>query len=251
MSDQPGTPSPAAGWYTDPAGGGGQRYWDGAAWTEHVQAPAVPAAPEAPVAPPVAAEPQMPVAPAAPAPPASPAYPPAPAPPTPAYAAAPAYAGQQYGGQQYGGMQYAGPVARSIGFAEAIKRAFSRWTNYSDRATVAEYWWFYLFTLLVTIGVYIIVIVLGAASATTTTNANGVTTNTIGALAFVGFALLVVWGIVVFFVQLPLSVRRLHDGDRSGWWLLLGFVPFGSLVLLIFFIMGGTPGPNQYGPPVS
>jgi uncharacterized membrane protein YhaH (DUF805 family) len=194
----------------------------------------------------------MPVAPAAAVVPPPPAYPPAPA--TPAYPAAPAYAGQQYGGMQgaqYGGMQYAGPPARSIGFGEAISRAFSRWTNYSDRATVAEYWWFYLFTLLVTLGVYILMFVLLAAGTTSTVDADGFKNTSVGALAFVGIALLVVWAIVIFFVNLPLSVRRLHDGDRSGWWLLLGFVPFGSLVLLIFFIMAGTPGPNQYGPPVS
>jgi uncharacterized membrane protein YhaH (DUF805 family) len=194
----------------------------------------------------------MPVAPAAAVVPPPPAYPPAP--PAPAYPAAPAYAGQQYAGQpgaQYGGMQYAGPPARAIGFGEAISRAFSRWSNYSDRATVAEYWWFYLFTAIVTIGVYIITLVLLAAATTTSTDADGFKSTSFGAIGFVGLALIIVWGIVIFVVNLPLSVRRLHDGDRSGWWLLLGFVPFGSLVLLIFFIMAGTPGPNQYGPPVS
>ena len=44
-------------------------------------------------------------------------------------------------------------------------------------------------------------------------------------------------------------VRRLHDTDRSGWWLLLGLLPLlGGLVLLIFFIIGGTRGPNRFGP---
>lgn len=250
MSDQPATPSPAAGWYTDPAGGGGQRYWDGTAWTQHVQpaaAPAEPVAPAAPVAPPAA-----PVAPAAPVPPvaAPAAYPPAP-PAAPAYPAAPGYTGQQYGGQQYAGMQYAGPPARSIGFGEAISRGFSRWSNYSDRATVAEYWWFYLFTILVTIAIYAVAIVLGVVSATTTTDVNGFQSTSVGVLGFVGFGLLFLWFAVLFFVQLSLSVRRLHDGDRSGWWILLSFVPIASLVLLVFFILPGTPGPNQYGPPVN
>ena len=55
--------------------------------------------------------------------------------------------------------------------------------------------------------------------------------------------------LVLFVVTLSLSVRRLHDTDRSGWWYLLSLVPFGSLVLLYFFVLPPTPGPNQYGPP--
>ena len=49
--------------------------------------------------------------------------------------------------------------------------------------------------------------------------------------------------------HLAVMVRRLHDTDRSGWWLLLGLLPLlGGLVLLIFFIIGGTRGPNRFGP---
>lgn len=254
MSDQSGTPSPAAGWYADPAGGGGQRYWDGSVWTEHVAAPvaqpvapAAPAAPEAPVAPPVAADPAMPMAPAVAVPP------PPPAPVAPAYAAAPAFAGQQYAGQQQGGLAYAGPAARSIGFAEAIKRGFAGWTNYSGRATVAEYWWFRLFVFLLTIPASIIFFVVLAAFVTTVkTDVDGNVTST-GSGAAVGIVWLVfvLFFLLLFVVELPLTVRRLHDGDRSGLWIFISFVPFGGLVLLYFMIMTGTPGPNQYGPPVT
>jgi len=44
-------------------------------------------------------------------------------------------------------------------------------------------------------------------------------------------------------------VRRLHDTDRSGWWILIGFVPFiGNLVLLVFSVLDSQPGPNRFGP---
>lgn len=43
-----------------------------------------------------------------------------------------------------------------------------------------------------------------------------------------------------------LAVRRLHDIDRSAWWLLLLLVPFGGVVLLVFFMLEGTPGRNRY-----
>lgn len=48
---------------------------------------------------------------------------------------------------------------------------------------------------------------------------------------------------------LAVAVRRLHDSDRSGWWLLLAFVPLiGGVVLFIFYLLDGSMGPNRYGP---
>jgi uncharacterized membrane protein YhaH (DUF805 family) len=43
------------------------------------------------------------------------------------------------------------------------------------------------------------------------------------------------------------SVRRLHDSDKSGWWLLLNLTAIGGLVLLIFYLLDGTPGANRHG----
>jgi uncharacterized membrane protein YhaH (DUF805 family) len=58
-----------------------------------------------------------------------------------------------------------------------------------------------------------------------------------------------IYGLAVFLPSLGVSFRRLHDTDRSGLWLLLGFIPFiGALVLLYFFAQDSTPGTNQYGP---
>jgi uncharacterized membrane protein YhaH (DUF805 family) len=49
--------------------------------------------------------------------------------------------------------------------------------------------------------------------------------------------------------SIAVAMRRLHDTDRSGWWLLIAFIPFiGSIVLLIFFVLEGTRGPNRFGP---
>ena len=59
-------------------------------------------------------------------------------------------------------------------------------------------------------------------------------------------------GIYLLAVLLPslgVTVRRLHDTDRSGWWVLLGFVPvIGEIVLIVFMFLDGTPGSNAYGP---
>ena len=48
---------------------------------------------------------------------------------------------------------------------------------------------------------------------------------------------------------IAVSARRLHDTNRSGWWILIGLIPFlGALVLIVFYLLDGTPGPNKYGP---
>jgi uncharacterized membrane protein YhaH (DUF805 family) len=51
----------------------------------------------------------------------------------------------------------------------------------------------------------------------------------------------------LFLPSLAVSVRRLHDSDKSGWWLLLGLTGIGGLVLLIFYLLDGTAGPNRHG----
>ncbi len=47
---------------------------------------------------------------------------------------------------------------------------------------------------------------------------------------------------------LAVSVRRLHDTNLSGWWVLIGFIPLGGVVLLVFHLLDSNPGPNRYGP---
>ena len=47
---------------------------------------------------------------------------------------------------------------------------------------------------------------------------------------------------------LTVSIRRLHDTDRSAWWLLIGLIPLAGLVLIVFFCLDGSPGENRFGP---
>jgi len=56
------------------------------------------------------------------------------------------------------------------------------------------------------------------------------------------------YGLVTVIPILAVSVRRLHDSELSGWWVLIGFVPLvGGLVLLWLMALEGTPGSNRYG----
>jgi len=59
----------------------------------------------------------------------------------------------------------------------------------------------------------------------------------------------IIYGLAVLVPSLSVTVRRLHDTDRSGWWLLICFVPFiGWLVLLIFLVLEGKRARNRFGP---
>lgn len=60
------------------------------------------------------------------------------------------------------------------------------------------------------------------------------------------------WAIPHYIPMLAASVRRLHDIDRTGWWVLIGVIPLGQLVLLVFYCQPSTPGANRFGSgPVS
>jgi uncharacterized membrane protein YhaH (DUF805 family) len=54
--------------------------------------------------------------------------------------------------------------------------------------------------------------------------------------------------LALFLPSLAVSVRRLHDSDKTGWWILLGLTGIGSLVLFIFYLLDSTRGPNRFGP---
>ena len=116
---------------------------------------------------------------------------------------------------------------------DAIKSVFSQYAGFAGRARRSEYWWFFLFTLILS---FIAGILDGALG--TSIGSGPSSTGVVGLV--VGLALLL--------PGLAVAVRRLHDTDRSGWWLLIGLVPLvGGIVLLVFFVMGGTRGSNRYG----
>ena len=58
-----------------------------------------------------------------------------------------------------------------------------------------------------------------------------------------------IYTLAIIIPTFAVAFRRLHDTDRSAWWLLIGLVPIvGSIVLLIFFVLDSTPGDNRFGP---
>jgi uncharacterized membrane protein YhaH (DUF805 family) len=123
-----------------------------------------------------------------------------------------------------------------------------RYADFDGRSCRAEYWMFALLQLLIAIACFLIYFVLAGVSPASQTEMSSLGT---GLLIFFVLAYL-----VVFFIPgIAVTIRRWHDLDQSGWFLLLfavlGAIPIlgaiASLGNLIWFCMPGTSGPNKYG----
>jgi len=108
-------------------------------------------------------------------------------------------------------------------------KVLKNYAVFEGRASRSEYWYFILFNVIITIVLMVI-------------------ENTIGLTSGGGLGILsMLYSLAVLIPGLAVGIRRLHDTDRSGWWMLLALVPIVSLVLIVFFIFKGTEGDNQYG----
>ncbi len=111
-------------------------------------------------------------------------------------------------------------------FVAAVTKALQDYVVFSGRSVRSEYWWFALFNILALTAVSLL-----------------------GALLHDHGVLYTLGSLALFLPALALAVRRLHDLDRSGWWLLVGFVPIiGTILMLVWFCTRGTTGPNRVGP---
>ena len=119
-----------------------------------------------------------------------------------------------------------------VGFGEAINRGVRNYAICSGRATRAESWWWVLFIVLAGIAFGVIDTVTG-------------TMGMFGDSGLLGQ----LFELAVLVPSLALAARRLHDINRTGWWLLLLFVlVIGWVVLIVWAIKRGDEGPNKYGP---
>ena len=111
-------------------------------------------------------------------------------------------------------------------------KVLKKYAEFGGRSRRKEYWFFVLFSTLISI------LLISIDSATGTLRSP------------TGLGLLSgIYSLAVLIPSLAVSVRRLHDTSRTGWWLLLGIVPLiGPIVLLVFFVSDGNPDDNEYGP---
>ncbi len=105
-------------------------------------------------------------------------------------------------------------------------QALKRYAEFNGRARRTEFWMFVLFSVIISAVLRFVEGLFGGP----------------GVLSGL-------YGLAVLIPSLAVSVRRLHDTGRSGWWLLIGLVPLaGAIVLLVFAVQDSQPGDNEYGP---
>lgn len=102
--------------------------------------------------------------------------------------------------------------------------AWRKYADFSGRARRKEYWMYILGYVIVSV----VLAIIGSILST----------------SLLGYAFM----LVALVPSIAVGIRRLHDTERSGWWMLLGLIPLGGLVLLVFFVMEGTRGNNAFGP---
>jgi len=109
--------------------------------------------------------------------------------------------------------------------------ALRKYAVFEGRARRMEYWMFVLINCLIIVVLSVVDTVVGLFSLG----------NSVGALTGL-------YWLVVLVPSVAVTVRRLHDTDRSGWWALLALLPvLGTIVLFVFCVLDGTPGPNRFG----
>ena len=121
-----------------------------------------------------------------------------------------------------------------MSFSQAVSSVLlNKYATFSGRARRSEYWWWYLFVTIV----YIVAGILDRAIGLTYSD-----------LTLGGGWIATIAAIVFLVPNLAVAVRRLHDTGRTGWWLLIGLVPFIGWIVLLYFFVLDSENDNQYGP---
>tara|TARA_Y100001970_G_scaffold286366_1_gene408329 strand:- start:11 stop:376 length:366 start_codon:yes stop_codon:yes gene_type:complete len=117
-----------------------------------------------------------------------------------------------------------------MGFIEAIKICLNKYVDFKGRARRSEYWFFFLFTLLVSV-------ILGFAE------------GYLGIFPNINQSILAnIFALIVLLPAIGVGVRRLHDTNHSGWWYLLSIIPIiGFIILLIWLCKDSDEGDNRFG----
>ena len=102
---------------------------------------------------------------------------------------------------------------------EATKLFFTRYVDFNGRSRRSEYWWAYLAVVII----------------------SAVLTVVLGELAYI-------WSLATLVPQTAVSVRRLHDIGKSGWWHLINFIPVVGQIIFIVFMCKDSTEDNQWGP---
>jgi uncharacterized membrane protein YhaH (DUF805 family) len=107
-----------------------------------------------------------------------------------------------------------------VNFQQSVTTCLKKFVDFDGRASRAEYWWFFLFNLGVTLIAYVLHETLGS-----------------------------IVSLLLLLPGIAAAVRRMHDIGKSGWFLLLGLIPLVGLILLYWAVQPSAPESNEYGEP--
>jgi uncharacterized membrane protein YhaH (DUF805 family) len=102
-------------------------------------------------------------------------------------------------------------------FVDSIRTCFTKYADFKGCASVSEYWWWFLFTIIAGL-----------------------------ALGVISDKVSWAFSIATFVPSIAVAARRLHDTDRSGWWQLLWLVPLVGWIVLIVFLVQDSKAPNRF-----
>lgn len=119
-----------------------------------------------------------------------------------------------------------------MSFTNAVRKCLSNYVTFSGRAQRSEHWWFVLFVALTSVAAMIL------------DNLLGLTWDTVGDGPIQTLA-----GLALLLPGISVAVRRVHDLDRTGWWVCIFLIPIiGVIIFLFFACRRGTDGANRFGP---
>ena len=109
-----------------------------------------------------------------------------------------------------------------MNFTESIQTCYKKFFDFSGRASKSEYWWFQLYQIII----YALSLIFQSD------------------LALL-FSILIIVNLIPIYA---VGVRRIHDSNKSGWFVLLSLIPIIGLYVLVLLIQDGTKGKNRFGP---
>lgn len=121
-----------------------------------------------------------------------------------------------------------------VDFGGAVKLFFSNYANFKGRSTRSEYWWWSL-ALFITFMVLTVLMSLSVYSK----------------LLYLFWGIMMLLALAIAIPNLALSIRRLHDVGKSGWWLLINLVPFGGGIVFLVFTLQPSEGANKWREPAK
>ena len=126
-------------------------------------------------------------------------------------------------GGEYGGAAQPPLPNPLVGYWKRV--VLEKYADFTGRARRSEYWWFTLANFVVALVLVLLV-----------------------AVADIFWVLYVLYALALIVPSIAVTIRRLHDTDKSGWWILIALVPFvGGIILLVFMCIDSTRGANQWG----